>query len=74
MIESIVISIFTELSNFINHAKTGLGFTKHTVHELVEGKSPMADESFANEVYNMPYAKGHRAVNDLELPTLTGRT
>ena len=41
---------------------------------LVEGKSPMADESFANEVYNMPYAKGHRAVKDLELPTLTGRT
>ena len=29
----------------------------------------MADESFANEVYNM-YAKGHRA-NDLELPILT---
>ena len=32
-----------------------------TVSELVEVKSPMADESFANEVYNMPYAKGHRA-------------
>ena len=31
-----------------------------SVSELVEGKSPMADESFANEVYNM-YAKGHRA-------------
>ena len=45
-----------------------------TVSELVEVKSPMADESFANEVYNMPYAKGHRAVNDLELPALTGRT
>ena len=58
MIESIVISIFTELSNFIIRAKTGLGFTKS---EFVEGKSPMADESFANEVYNMPYAKGHRA-------------
>jgi hypothetical protein len=27
-----------------------------TVPELVEGKSPMADESFANEVYNMSYA------------------
>ena len=39
----------------------GLGFTK--VPELVEVKSPMADESFANEVYNMPYAKGHRAAN-----------
>ena len=32
-----------------------------SIPELVEGKSPMADESFANEVYNMPYAKGHRA-------------
>ena len=32
-----------------------------SILELVEGKSPMADESFANEVYNMPYAKGHRA-------------
>ena len=32
-----------------------------SVPELVEGKSPMADESFANEVYNMSYAKGHRA-------------
>ena len=41
------------------------------VPELVEVKSPMADESFANEVYNMSYAKGHRAVNDLELPILT---
>ena len=32
-----------------------------TVPELVEEKSPMADKSFANEVYNMSYAKGHRA-------------
>ena len=56
------ISIFTELSNFIIRAKTGLGFTM-SLFGIVsfKGKSPMADESFANEVYNMPYAKGHRA-------------
>ena len=56
------ISIFTELSNFIIRAKTGFGFTM-SLFGIVsfKGKSPMADESFANEVYNMPYAKGHRA-------------
>lgn len=35
----------------------------------------MADESFANEVYNMSYAKGHRAKIQImiDLPTITGR-
>ena len=37
--------------------KQGIGLLSiRTVPELVEGKSPMADESFANGVYNM-YAK-----------------
>ena len=47
-----------------------------TVPELVEGKSPMADESFANEVYNMSYAKlaighGYYKTHNKFVPILT---